>query len=281
MRNYTQVKQRYLKDRLQRRVLDSDSDFSSSISSSSESDSSSDNLVSERKQTSRPLPTAVQKRAARCKEEHDASSSSSSSSLENYIESLKIYDDDDKEHSKIPVTIDVSHVRKHDLYHHDGTTVDGSWIFKEHNFTYNLRRVGNDYPDVQIPKRLYHNLYDFQKVGVEWLASLHSKGIGGILGDDMGMGKSKIWEVPQSVFHLIFSVIVGKTYMACTFIGGLMRSGVIRNALIVAPMSVLRSWEKTSVELISQCIPKVNIQVVSGGMSRNQRSFAIQKHLRQ
>ena len=45
------------------------------------------------------------------------------------------------------------------------------------------------WPKIYIPAKLYDKLYDHQKIGVQWLASLYSKGIGGILGDDMGLGK--------------------------------------------------------------------------------------------
>jgi SNF2 family DNA or RNA helicase len=45
------------------------------------------------------------------------------------------------------------------------------------------------WPKINIPAQLYDKLYDHQKIGVQWLASLHMKGIGGILGDDMGLGK--------------------------------------------------------------------------------------------
>jgi len=51
------------------------------------------------------------------------------------------------------------------------------------------------WPKMNIPARLYDKLYDHQKVGVQWMASLYSKGIGGILGDDMGLGKITIVDV--------------------------------------------------------------------------------------
>ena len=42
-------------------------------------------------------------------------------------------------------------------------------------------------PKIRLPKTLFSRLYDHQKVGVQWMASLHAAGVGGILGDDMGM----------------------------------------------------------------------------------------------
>ena len=49
------------------------------------------------------------------------------------------------------------------------------------------------WPKMNIPVKLYYKLYDHQNNGVQqWLASLYSKGIGGIFGDDMGLGKITI-----------------------------------------------------------------------------------------
>ena len=41
----------------------------------------------------------------------------------------------------------------------------------------------SDWPKMNIPKKMYDKLYDHQKSGVQFLASLYSKGVGGILGD--------------------------------------------------------------------------------------------------
>jgi len=42
-----------------------------------------------------------------------------------------------------------------------------------------------------IPRTLYQQLFDFQVAGVTWLGGLHAQGIGGILGDDMGMVRTE------------------------------------------------------------------------------------------
>jgi SNF2 family DNA or RNA helicase len=44
------------------------------------------------------------------------------------------------------------------------------------------------WPRLSVPMPLFRTLYTHQKSGVEWMAGLHVAGIGGILGDDMGMG---------------------------------------------------------------------------------------------
>jgi SNF2 family DNA or RNA helicase len=110
-------------------------------------------------------------------------------------------------------------------------------------------------PKFRIPEKLYGQLFEHQQDGVSWMAGLHCQGVGGLLGDDMGMGK---------------------TYMALTFLGGLMRAKTIRNALIVAPLSVLRSWETEASKVVNQCVPNVRTVTVSSGMGKATRC----RHLR-
>lgn len=108
----------------------------------------------------------------------------------------------------------------------------------------------NNMPNLRIPSSLYDQLFDHQRSGVAWMAGLHTQKIGGLLGDDMGMGK---------------------TYMALTLVGGLMAAHSIRNALIVAPLSVLRSWETEAGKVVRQCLPKVNVEVVSSDIGKPTR----------
>lgn len=44
--------------------------------------------------------------------------------------------------------------------------------------------------DLDVPKEIWDNLFDHQKIGVKWLWELHQLGSGGILGDEMGLGKT-------------------------------------------------------------------------------------------
>jgi hypothetical protein len=59
--------------------------------------------------------------------------------------------------------------------------------------------------------------------------------------------------------------------MTLTLLGGLMRTKTIRNALIVAPLSVLRSWEKEAEKVVRRCVPKVRICVVSSDVGKATR----------
>ena len=116
------------------------------------------------------------------------------------------------------------------------------------------------WPKINIPKKLYNKLYDHQKVGVQWMASLHTNGIGGILGDDMGLGK---------------------TFQTCTLLGGLMRSRVIRNALIICPVVVMKTWEREMKLILEQyCGVKVSIRIVDSSIKRERRAMLLEEALR-
>jgi DNA excision repair protein ERCC-6 len=43
---------------------------------------------------------------------------------------------------------------------------------------------------LNIPRRIWRELYQYQKTGVKWLWELHKQEVGGILGDEMGLGKT-------------------------------------------------------------------------------------------
>lgn len=111
-------------------------------------------------------------------------------------------------------------------------------------------------PKLVIPTKLFKTLFDYQKVGVAWMAGLHHGKIGGLLGDDMGLGK---------------------TYQVCAFLGGMMKAQTIRNALVVAPVSVLRSWEREANKVAKACVPNLRIQVVSSALSKSVRTRRLQE----
>lgn len=58
-----------------------------------------------------------------------------------------------------------------------------------------------------------------------------------------------------------------------------MRSKTIKNALVVAPLSLLRSWEKEAYKVMRQCVPHVHIQVVSSDTTRRTRQRRIDEAL--
>jgi len=72
---------------------------------------------------------------------------------------------------------------------------------------------------------------------------------------------------------------MGKTYQTLTFLGGMMRARSIRNALIVAPVSVLRSWEKEANAVVKMCVSNVCIKVVSSDIARKTRERMLRSAL--
>ena len=43
---------------------------------------------------------------------------------------------------------------------------------------------------LKVPSYLWSKLYNYQKVGVQWMYELHQQKVGGVLGDEMGLGKT-------------------------------------------------------------------------------------------
>ena len=104
--------------------------------------------------------------------------------------------------------------------------------------------------DINLPKELIERMYDHQKEGVQWMYGLYLKRLGGILGDDMGLGK---------------------TFQVSTLLTGLFRMNNIKRVLIVAPVSVLRSWTK---EISTHLLPytrHVGLELISSDMAKAKR----------
>jgi SNF2 family DNA or RNA helicase len=136
---------------------------------------------------------------------------------------------------------------------------NGVWQLDYTKNEYSLVATGTvKLPNLCFPTDIYDNLFDHQRDGISWMAGLHSRKIGLALCDDMGMGKSR-------------------TTLA--FLGGLMRTETIRNALIVAPLSVLRSWEGEAEKVLRACVPAVRISVASSSVSKSIRYQRLQDAL--
>jgi SNF2 family DNA or RNA helicase len=136
---------------------------------------------------------------------------------------------------------------------------NGVWHLDYTKNEYSLVATGTvKVPNICIPADIYDNLFDHQRDGISWMAGLHTRSIGLALCDDMGMGKSR-------------------TTLA--FLGGLMRTETIRNALIVAPLSVLRSWEGEAHKVLRACVPGVRISVASSSTSKSIRYQRLQDAL--
>ncbi|GAB4830543.1 Protein CHROMATIN REMODELING 8 [Ancistrocladus abbreviatus] len=76
---------------------------------------------------------------------------------------------------------------------------------------------------LRIPQSIFSNLFDYQKVGVQWLWELHCQRAGGIIGDEMGLGK---------------------TVQVLAFLGSLHFSDMYKPSIVVCPVTLLRQWKR-------------------------------------
>ena len=83
---------------------------------------------------------------------------------------------------------------------------------------------------LQVPRVVWSRLYNYQKVGVQWMFELHQQKCGGILGDEMGLGKTV--QVITFLSALSFSQAVWP--------GSAWRG--LGPSLIVCPTTLLHQW---------------------------------------
>lgn len=76
---------------------------------------------------------------------------------------------------------------------------------------------------LKIPSSVFDQLFDYQKVGVQWLWELHCQRAGGIIGDEMGLGK---------------------TIQVLSFLGALHFSKMYKPSIIICPVTLLRQWRR-------------------------------------
>ena len=112
--------------------------------------------------------------------------------------------------------------------------VNSPWSFSKDSDEYALDAK------LILHKDLYEQLFPFQVEGLEWIHNLFLYKPGGILADDMGMGK---------------------TYMTCAHIGGLLQTRSIQKVLIVSPKSVMLSWMATVEKLVKRLCSCRHVQV--------------------
>lgn len=90
---------------------------------------------------------------------------------------------------------------------------------------------------LRIPGTLYTQLFDYQKVGVQWLWELHCQRAGGIIGDEMGLGK---------------------TVQVLSFLGSLHNSGLYKPSIVVCPVTLLQQWRREA----SRWYPKFKVEIL-------------------
>lgn len=105
-----------------------------------------------------------------------------------------------------------------------------------------------DFFGFKIPLEIWDKLFKYQKVGVQWLYELNETPCGGILGDEMGMGKT------IQVIAFLAAVHVSKIRNKHTGIPGLGPS------LIVCPVTVMHQW----VSEFHKWYPPIRVAVLHG-----------------
>ncbi|XP_024016473.1 protein CHROMATIN REMODELING 8 isoform X3 [Eutrema salsugineum] len=76
---------------------------------------------------------------------------------------------------------------------------------------------------LNIPECIFSKLFDYQRVGVQWLWELHCQKAGGIIGDEMGLGK---------------------TVQVLSFLGSLHFSKMYKPSIVICPVTLLRQWRR-------------------------------------
>ncbi|XP_028767590.1 protein CHROMATIN REMODELING 8 [Neltuma alba] len=90
---------------------------------------------------------------------------------------------------------------------------------------------------LKIPDNIFDALFDYQKVGVQWLWELHCQRAGGIIGDEMGLGK---------------------TIQVLSFLGALHFSGMYKPSIIICPVTLLRQWKRE----VQKWYPKFHVELL-------------------
>ncbi|KAF8006362.1 hypothetical protein BT93_K0608 [Corymbia citriodora subsp. variegata] len=90
---------------------------------------------------------------------------------------------------------------------------------------------------LKIPESIFSKLFDYQKVGVQWLWELHCQKAGGIIGDEMGLGK---------------------TIQVLSFLGALHFSDMYKPSIVVCPVTLLRQWKREA----KKWYPKFHVEIL-------------------
>lgn len=96
------------------------------------------------------------------------------------------------------------------------------------------KELENQYEEIEgglkVPLSLWSKLFNYQKVGVQWMFELHQQKCGGILGDEMGLGKTI--QVIAFLSSLSYSQIVWR--------GSKWRG--LGPSIIICPTTILHQW---------------------------------------
>ena len=108
-----------------------------------------------------------------------------------------------------PNRVDMTSLSDEDGKTSSDEPADSAWTHDAETDEYYLSSGGvngHTWPNLRLPTELYRRLYPHQKVGVQWMASMHRGGVGGILGDDMGLGKVCVYMDSLRIFAIAYFV---------------------------------------------------------------------------
>ncbi|PKA61149.1 CHD3-type chromatin-remodeling factor PICKLE [Apostasia shenzhenica] len=90
---------------------------------------------------------------------------------------------------------------------------------------------------LKVPNFIYTQLFDYQRVGVQWLWELHCQRAGGIIGDEMGLGK---------------------TIQLISFLGALHFSKMYKPSIVICPVTLLQQWRREA----QKWYPDFNVEIL-------------------
>ncbi|XP_010262354.1 PREDICTED: protein CHROMATIN REMODELING 8 isoform X2 [Nelumbo nucifera] len=90
---------------------------------------------------------------------------------------------------------------------------------------------------LKIPEAIFSKLFDYQKVGVQWLWELHCQRAGGIIGDEMGLGK---------------------TIQVISFLGALHFSKMYKSSIVICPVTLLHQWRRE----VKKWYPSFHVEIL-------------------
>lgn len=117
---------------------------------------------------------------------------------------------------------------------------------------YKVESEDNEPPSVtlegglKIPNTIFSKLFDYQKVGVQWLWELHCQRAGGIIGDEMGLGK---------------------TIQVISFLGALHFSKMYKPSIVICPVTLLRQWKREA----QKWYPSFHVELLHDSAQDNNR----------
>lgn len=109
-----------------------------------------------------------------------------------------------------------------------------------------------------VPAWINDRLFGYQRTGVQWMWELHQQYVGGIVGDEMGLGKMKNGD------SLFLTFVEGKTVQVAAFLGAATASRKLKSVLVVSPATMLQHWLR-EIAIWAPGLRRILVHSSSGG----------------